>query len=328
MGPASESSSQQCKQQMPRCRTLAVEIYLFSRDLAYRKTGQGHPIIAGFPRGFRANNQIAGDFFHQLCFIDWALKRQLNHIWRLFGTALSFSLFGIGGLLLGLLFFPALFLFIRDPLRRQVAARKWIGRAFCLFISIMKNLGVLSYRIHGREGLTVPANCLIVANHPTLIDVVFLICLFPQADCVIKSLMWRNPFTRFVVLAANYIPNNDGADLLEICIDRLQHGDQLILFPEGTRSKPGQKLRFKPGAAAIAVRAGASLQPVLIGCTPMTLTKGEPWYHIPETKPFFEFQILDLTRPDDLVGNGMERRRKEKALNRAMEGFFRHHMGA
>jgi len=256
------------------------------------------------------------------------LKRQLNHIWRLFGTALSFSLFGIGGLLLGLLFFPMLFLVIRDPLQRQIAARKWIRRAFCLFIGVMKNLGVLSYRIHGQEGLTVPANCLIVANHPTLIDVVFLICLFPQADCVIKSLMWRNPFTRFVVLAANYIPNNDDAALLGACTDRLQGGGQLILFPEGTRSKPGKNLRFKPGAAAIAVRAGAILQPVLIGCTPMTLTKGEPWYHIPETKPFFELQILDLTRPDDLVGNGMERRRKEKALNRAMEELFRHHVGA
>ena len=256
------------------------------------------------------------------------MKRQLNHIWRLFGTALSFSLFGIGGLLLGLLFFPALFLVIRDPLARQVAARRWIGRAFCLFIAIMKNLGVLSYRIHGLERLPAPANCLIVANHPTLIDVVFLICLFPQADCVIKSLLWRNPFTRFVVTAANHIPNNDDVGLLETCTERLRGGGMLILFPEGTRSVPGRDLRFRPGAAAIAVRADARLLPVLIECTPMTLTKGEPWYHIPATKPFFELQILDLIDPGDLVGDEMERRRMEKALNRSMEEFFRRHVGA
>ena len=79
---------------------------------------------------------------------------------------------------------------------------------------------------------------------------------------------------------------------------------------------------------AIAVRADAHLLPVLIGCTPMTLTKGEPWYHIPESKPFFELRILDLTGADDLVGDGLERRQKEKALNRALEGFFRHHVGA
>lgn len=256
------------------------------------------------------------------------MKRQLNHIWRLFGTALSFSLFGIGGLLLGLLFFPALFLVIRDPMRRQTAARTSIRRAFCLFIGMMNKLGVLSYRIHGREGLTIPPNCLVVANHPTLIDVVFLICLFPQADCVIKSLLWRNPFTRFVVSAANYIPNNDDAGLLEACTERLLGGGVLILFPEGTRSIPGRPLHFKPGAAAIAVRADTQLLPVLIGCTPMTLTKGEPWYHIPETRPFFELRILDLTGPDDLVGDGLERRQKEKALNRALEEFFRHHVGA
>lgn len=188
----------------------------------------------------------------------------------------------------------------------------------------MKILGVLSYRIHGRERLPAPANCLIVANHPTLIDVVFLICLFPQADCVIKSLLWRNPFTRFVVTAANHIPNNNDAGLLEACHERLQGGGTLILFPEGTRSIPGQKIRFKPGAAAIAMRANARLLPVLIECTPMTLTKGEPWYHIPETKPFFELQILDLIDPGDLAGSETERRRKEKALNRALEEFFRH----
>jgi 1-acyl-sn-glycerol-3-phosphate acyltransferase len=250
------------------------------------------------------------------------LKRQLNHIWRLFGTALSFSLFGIGGLFLGLLVFPVLFVVIRNPLRRQRTARQWIGKSFCLFIAIMKNLGVLSFRIHGGENLTVPKNCMIIANHPTLIDVVFLICLFPQADCVIKSMLWRNPFTRFVVMAANYIPNDDDIGLLEACTERLQAGGALILFPEGTRTRPSQKPRFKPGAAAIAVRAGARLLPVSIECTPMTLTKSEPWYHIPDTKPFFELEILQTIDPSELVEAGLEKRKAEKALNQAMQEYF------
>jgi 1-acyl-sn-glycerol-3-phosphate acyltransferase len=254
------------------------------------------------------------------------LKQKLNHIWRLFGTALSFFLFGLGGLLMGLLLFPALFLFIKDPTRRQTFARACLGRAFSLFIAIMKNLGVLSYSIRGLENLPVPANCIIVANHPTLIDVVFLISLFPEADCVIKSNLWRNPFTRFVVSAANHIPNDDGAGLLQTSTERLRSGGTLNLFPEGTRSTPGRELRFKPGAAAIALRAGAKLLPVLISCRPMTLTRGESWYHIPEHKPFFEFDIFAVMDPSDLVGTSMKPREKEKALNRAMQQFFREHV--
>jgi len=41
------------------------------------------------------------------------LKRTLNRAWRLLATGLSFSLFGIAGLITGLLFFPLLFFVIR-----------------------------------------------------------------------------------------------------------------------------------------------------------------------------------------------------------------------
>jgi len=250
------------------------------------------------------------------------LLQRLNHIWRLIGTALSFALFGLGGLVLGLVVFPLLRLFTRDPQQRQQRARRLIGALFWVFIRTMRGLGVLSFEIHGVARLPQNGNTLIVANHPTLIDVVFLIALFPQADCVVKAALWRNPFTRHVLLAANHIPNDGGVELVERCAERLRAGGSLILFPEGTRTRRDRKLRFKAGAAAVAVRTQATLLPVLIACDPLTLGKGEAWYAIPPRRPSFRLDLLEPLPLTDLIGaDGSERLRKRK-LNAALKAFF------
>ncbi|MFN2410583.1 MAG: 1-acyl-sn-glycerol-3-phosphate acyltransferase, partial [Halomonas sp.] len=59
------------------------------------------------------------------------------------GTALSFLVFGIGGLLIGLVVAPLIRLCIRNSERRQRIARRLIQRCFRLFAALMQKLGVL-----------------------------------------------------------------------------------------------------------------------------------------------------------------------------------------
>ena len=248
---------------------------------------------------------------------------KIGQLWRLGGTAVSFTVFGLGGLFLGLLAFPALMLFVRQPRRRQALARRMIAGSFSGFIWLMKSLGVLSYEINGDPKKAPKQNCLIIANHPTLIDVVFLIALFPQSDCVIKSALWRNPFTRGAVSAANYISNDGGPDVIERCVARLRGGSALVLFPEGTRTEPHAKPVFKLGAAAVAVRASSTLQPVLIRCDPLTLYKNDAWYNTPTRKPFFRFEILPSKQVNDLASADVSKRKQQRDLNGALERCFR-----
>lgn len=247
----------------------------------------------------------------------------LNHAWRLFATGLSFLVFGLGGLILGLFLFPLMFVLIRDTSARQTAARSLIGRAFSAFIWMMKTMGVLSYQIKGTEHADFSHNQLIIANHPTLIDVVFLVSLFPQTDCVIKESVTRNPFMRGTVAAANYISNNKTRELLNSCIRRLKSGKRLLLFPEGTRSIKGkQPLELKLGAAFVAVKSGAEILPIVIRCTPPMLAKHEPWYKIPPSKPFFSIQILTPTSVAKLVPGDHDPRQTKRALNNAFVKLF------
>jgi 1-acyl-sn-glycerol-3-phosphate acyltransferase len=203
-----------------------------------------------------------------------------NYVWRLLATGASFVLFGLGGLVLRLLILPLLGLLPGDANTRRRRARAAISKAFYLHVQFMYRSGVLEYEFKGAERLGRPGQ-MIIANHPSLIDVVFLIAHIHDANCIVKQSLWRNPCTRGPVCRAHYISNNGSPDMLEQAADALRDGQTLIVFPEGTRTTPNRAPVFHRGAAAIALRGARTITPVFITVKPTTLTKAEPWYRIP-----------------------------------------------
>jgi 1-acyl-sn-glycerol-3-phosphate acyltransferase len=121
--------------------------------------------------------------------------------------------------------------------------------------------------------------------------VVFLIGLVRDANCVVKRSLWENPFTRGPVRSTGYISNDGSMDMLDAAVERLQSGQTLIIFPEGTRTQPGQPPVFHRGAAAIALRGASMITPVTIKVHPTTLTKAEPWYRIPQRRVHFSLCV-------------------------------------
>jgi 1-acyl-sn-glycerol-3-phosphate acyltransferase len=165
---------------------------------------------------------------------------------------------------------------------------------------------------------------LVLANHPTLIDVVALISLMPNASCVVKQALWRSPFLGGVVRAADYISNSRPEALLEDCARDLQSGNPLIIFPEGTRSRPGQPLRFLRGASYIALGSGRPLLPVLISCEPSTLTKLQKWYQIPERRFHLKVKILPAENIAQWIDATDAPTIAARKLTQALEAFFTH----
>ena len=134
----------------------------------------------------------------------------------------------------------------------------------------------------GLERLSQGGPHLVVANHPTLADVVILLAHMPQADCIVGAEYARHPILRGAASAAGYIRNDGGVEVVEESVRRLRAGRSLLVFPEGTRSPRGGLQPFHRGAAHVALRAEWDLLPVLIDCQPPTLMKGQPWYEVPE----------------------------------------------
>ncbi|WP_101674819.1 lysophospholipid acyltransferase family protein [Alloalcanivorax mobilis] len=222
--------------------------------------------------------------------------RALNKAWRLAGTALSFMVFGLGALLLAV---PMSLnrLLPGPPARRARRGQHLVHLAFRLHLAIMQGLGVMRCQVSGGERLNRPGQ-LVIANHPSLIDVVCLVSRIRHANCIVKASLRHNPFTRWPVAGAGFISNRDPVTMVDESVRWLRQGGSMVIFPEGTRSEPGQLARFQRGAANIALRADAVVTPVFIHCSPATLTKGTPWYRIPTRRFTVSLRVgddIDLT---------------------------------
>jgi 1-acyl-sn-glycerol-3-phosphate acyltransferase len=249
--------------------------------------------------------------------------KQVDYIWRLFGSVLGFTAFGVGGLIISVIVSPLIFLLVRDPASRQRTTRHMTGYLFVVFLWIIKGMGVLSYRITGMENIRHGNNKLIIANHPTLIDVIFLASLFPMVGCVVKPAVFKNPAMRGVVKPARYISSGPPGKMINACVDHLKSGNSLLLFPEGTRSVYGQPVQFKLGASSIAIRSEAEFLPVVIQCNqPRYLSKNEPWYKIPPQKPFISIHIQNPVTINELIAGDLNSRESIRALNKSLVRYF------
>jgi 1-acyl-sn-glycerol-3-phosphate acyltransferase len=219
-----------------------------------------------------------------------AVKRTDLYWWRLPATGLCFLVFGLAASILGILVLPVIGLLSRDRDRGRRRARALVARGLRWFVGFMRVMGVLRYEFTGRERLGQPGQ-LIVANHPTLIDVVFLLGFTPAATCVVKRGLFSNPITRGAVTAAGYIPHAPTEEMIHACESALAQGETLLIFPEGTRTVPGQPQALQRGAANVALRAARALTPVFIDCSPPTLSKNLPWYRIPARRPKFTLRV-------------------------------------
>ena len=220
-----------------------------------------------------------------------ALYDRFNFLWRLFATALGFSLFGSGGLLLCLTIFPLIVLFTKDKQQRINQVRFVIRHTFRLYLSVLKFLGILNIEVQGLESLQQMRGHLVICNHPSLLDVVIIMSRLKNIQCLVNRKLWTNPFVGLIVRSAGYIRNDiDPEIFLQKCKEMLARGENVLIFPEGTRSVPNLPMKMCRGFANLALCAEADIQALTLTCTPVWLTKGSKWYEIPSRPASFVLQ--------------------------------------
>jgi 1-acyl-sn-glycerol-3-phosphate acyltransferase len=261
--------------------------------------------------------------------LPWAgggAGKRLEALARTLGTGFLFAVFGLGAWLLASAVLPLIVRRKRHGAERELFAQQVLHRSFGWYIRLGSVLRLFSLSTRGDERLRGDAT-LVVANHPTLLDVVFLISCMPQADCIVKRQAWRNPFFRGIVTAAGYIPNDDGEAVVAECVARLRAGRSVILFPEGSRSPLGGLGPFKRGAAHIAQTSGAPITPVAIGCDPPALMKGQPWYALPNRKLIFSLAVGEPLHVGDLLPEQCPRAIAARRITAKLRSYFQARLG-
>ncbi|MEI6277823.1 MAG: lysophospholipid acyltransferase family protein [Verrucomicrobiae bacterium] len=154
------------------------------------------------------------------------------------------------------------------------SGQRVIRRLFWIHMWWMRATGMLRLEARGFEAMRDMRGTIIVSNHPALLDAAFLIAHLPPTACVMRADLLRNPFLRGGALAGGYVTNDSGPGFVRQGIEKVRAGENLLVFPEGTRTLTPPVNRFKNGFALVAARTGAPVRTVVIEYRGTHLTKG------------------------------------------------------
>lgn len=257
-------------------------------------------------------------------------QKMLATLFACFG----FVVFGIICASGNLIFIPIIALRLHRYKKMQYFSRDLVRYAWALFLWIMRLAKRISYSFKANESVVELAekfaqesvekstkesmiestnkskttidkissakpSQIIIANHPSLLDVVLLLANIARINCVVKASLSKNIFLFGAIKASGYILNTANEELLQKSIDALKSGESLLIFPEGTRTK--DKISFHKAASYIAIHGAKSLSAIFIKMHPKSLQKDSKWYNTPAQTLHYEISLENQIILDDFA---------------------------
>jgi 1-acyl-sn-glycerol-3-phosphate acyltransferase len=138
--------------------------------------------------------------------------------------------------------------------------------------SVLAVAGISVRALH-RERAERGKSVVVAANHESFCDILVLLATLPmQVRFLAKRSVFRVPVLGWSIAAAGFVPvdrgdRSRGAATVEAALRRLKGGRSLVIFPEETRTRDGELLPFKRGAAHLALKSGLPILPAGIAGT-------------------------------------------------------------
>ena len=144
-----------------------------------------------------------------------------------------------------------------------------------------------------------PGGLIVAANHPSMLDALVIVAHLPRGVCIMKAELMRNLFLGGGARLANYIRDDSGRAMVRDAVQTLRDGNQLVCFPEGSRTSKRPVDAFKPGLTLIASRARVPIQTVIIEMASPYLGKGWPLLKAPPMPVKIRIRLGERFLPDD-----------------------------
>lgn len=220
--------------------------------------------------------------------------RRVRHLARV-GTA--FAYFWGGGAFLSWVHLPLVWRRAPDRAAARRRCQEALRRGFGVYLRYPRRVGLVAFD-PAEVQLDLPRGpCVLVANHPTILDVVILMAVEGDVCTVVKDYYYQLPMVNRLLRYCGHINGGEGglgwnADAMEQCLARLRDGQRLLFFPEGTRSPEEGLHPFHRGAFEVARRAGVPVVPVLVRVSRPVLKRGVPWYRFPQEVIAYDLRRL------------------------------------
>lgn len=143
----------------------------------------------------------------------------------------------------------------------------------------------IRFHVVGREHIQTNRSAIYCVNHTSNVEppIMFLVldALFPRLRIVYKAELHGVPILGRGFDLVGFVPIQRGnreqsSHAIETAARGLAEGYSFLVFPEGTRSRAGELLRFKKGGFIVAIKAQAPIVPVAISGARAAMRKGSP----------------------------------------------------
>lgn len=191
------------------------------------------------------------------------------------------------------------------------------GFARC-YIRTLGFTGKVRIDLADLDALRHDAGIVIAPNHPSMLDAVMIISRLPRVACIAKARLWDNPLLGGGLRMAGYIRDDAPLRLTKLAVEKLRGGQQLLLFPEGTRTTRPPVNGFRGGFALTAKLAGVPVQTVFIEANSPFLGKGWPLLKRPDFPLVYRVRLGRRFRVEGDV----------KQFIAALERYFRDELAA
>jgi 1-acyl-sn-glycerol-3-phosphate acyltransferase len=136
-------------------------------------------------------------------------------------------------------------------------------------------------QVTGQENVPHGRPCIFMCNHVSNLDPPVVLPILPgQAAVFLKKELMSIPILGYAMRMGKFIPVERGGkrDSAQASVaaasDALRSGLNILVFPEGTRSKDGRLSTFKKGPFFLAMETMAPVVPVAISGTERMMRKG------------------------------------------------------
>jgi len=208
------------------------------------------------------------------------LLRSARLVYESFVFFLGYLYFGTGCALISLIS-AALHPLVPDELGTRLG-RRMIGLHFRGFLGLLGASRLVRIDLAALDDLRGERSIILAPNHPCLLDAVLIISRLPQTACTMKAEIWDSFFLGGGARLSGYIRNDSPINLVRLSTKELRAGHQLLVFPEGTRTRTPPINPLKGGFALMAKKSGADVQTIFIETNSTFLNKDWPMLKKPE----------------------------------------------
>jgi 1-acyl-sn-glycerol-3-phosphate acyltransferase len=217
------------------------------------------------------------------------------------------------GTWLGLLFFAVLIMsgaiglmisyWIIPKRFRRVFGQMTISWLFRTYMRVMSFFRCIRFDMSGMEALRHQGAVIVAPNHPSLLDAVMLLSVMPRGVCIMKPALMNNFMYGFGARMAGYIPADNILRMIGQFHLALGRGEQILYFPEGTRSLMAPVNPMSPAFCLMARRSGVPLQLVRIETQSEFLGKFWPLWKAPKLPVRYRVRLGPQINPQECGRN-------------------------